>query len=492
MQVQAWQEQRMHDAQQGGRPNRSTASALAPAALIVEAAAAAGITTPVIGISYDFAKYFDRVLPENAVSVWKRWGMCPEHAELLQMAMAGCSRRFKFHNATLGELYLPQRGLVQGCLFSGIAALATLTPLCARLQAVAQERGQDVFISSYMDDFFIITADPDLAVVLDVEVRTYTRLASLELNVDKCTCYKAGHIPPCQWEKVTKLGYKQTRTAEILKTRIDLDHAKDPSTVAYYKQKMDMVQARLRKLKFLPTSYGRKAPLLAATVIPPITYAPVGPVDKKIVHIDRIHRKMRAALHSRAESSVALRQRAIELEYLFIRAPHRHYIVVAKLNLLAFAYRYDPVTTVQMLQCAAQQQQRGGHGICRALVANLSLLDAEVTGCGMYIQYGHVKAPIFCLDGRRAAWQHTIRELWRVKLTNALIVKRPDFEALRQGINRAATFALFSTLGASAQGLSRAWMTDGLFYSTRLARRGMGDAVCKYCHEDEETGHHRL
>ena len=494
-QMQTWQEQMLHDAQQGGRPHRSTASALAPAALIVEAAAA-GVSSPVIGISYDFAKYFDRVLPENAATVWQRWGMAPQQARLIREAMASCVRRFKFHNGALGEPYLPQRGLVQGCPFSGVAALATLTPLCAKLQAVAQARGQEVFISSYMDDFFIIAADPDLAIALDAEVKHYTRIASLQLNEDKCTCYRAGAVPPYQWEKIKRLAYKETKTAEILKTRIDLEHARQPTTTTYYKEKMDIMQARLRKLKALPSAYARKAPLLAAAVLPPVTYAPIGPVDKKIVHVDKIHREFRAALHGRAESSTGLRQRAIELEYLLLRAPHRHHIVIAKVveltNLLAFAYRYDPITTIQMVQCAAQGRQRGGHGICRGLVSNLHLLDAEVSRCGMYIEYGEMRAPLFCLDGRRGAWQHTLRELWRVKLTNALIVKRPAFEVIRGGVDRVATNAMLQKLGPSAQGLARAWMTDGLFYSTRLARRGMGDAVCRYCNMQEETGHHRL
>ena len=89
-------------------------------------------------------------------------------------------------------------------------------------------------------------------------------------------------------------------------------------------------------------------------------------------------------------------------------------------------------------------------------------------------------------------WQHQVRDFLRARLQAAVAAKRHHLPTVIQGINREATTQLYKALPPGGKGIARSWMTDGICYGDRRARRGLDDGSCRFCDHHSATPMHRL
>eukprot|EP00660_Eupelagonema_oceanica_P019441 gene19441-biopygen20255 len=154
--VMQWQERWAAPGQRGYRAGMGADDVFYELALRCEVALLTG--TDFVGVTYDYAKCFDRIPQQIALKLLEALGMAARILKPLRAMYAGLRRRFRVGGG-LGEEFLATNGILQGCPLSG-AVLNALVSVWAR---AVEAEAEGARAAAYADDTYV-TAEADAPV----------------------------------------------------------------------------------------------------------------------------------------------------------------------------------------------------------------------------------------------------------------------------------------------------------------------------------------
>eukprot|EP01059_Diplonema_ambulator_P006674 TRINITY_DN162_c0_g3_i3.p1 TRINITY_DN162_c0_g3~~TRINITY_DN162_c0_g3_i3.p1 ORF type:complete len:1446 (+),score=342.28 TRINITY_DN162_c0_g3_i3:2232-6569(+) len=255
-----WQERWVCATQHGYRSKHGTEDAILDIATRIEEAILN--KEPLVGLSLDFVKCFDRVPQGLVLELVEDLGMDSGVLRALRGMYAALRNRRRFRYTTgVGQPFETTNGILQGCPISVVLVNALLAVLMKRVE---DRYGVDTV--SYADDAYFMTRLPEMLQGAADELVAFCEMVGMELSVLKSRTFStAGKAPRIKAQRGKTL--QSTKVLSVLGTEIGTDGAVQMDA----RIKGKLVPA-VRKLMALPLSMKQKAWIVSSSILPSYLY----------------------------------------------------------------------------------------------------------------------------------------------------------------------------------------------------------------------------
>eukprot|EP00971_Amphidinium_carterae_P333189 6467770-Amphidinium_carterae.1 len=227
-------------------------------------------------ITYDLTKAFDTVHPWLACRVLALCGYNGHFVRSYRHHLIHNVRRWKLPQRGLGEAWCSTTGIAQGCPLSAMSAVAVYSIITRHIHEKVALAGGSVQVLSYIDDFSIGAEDLASLEVARVAMQEIIDDFGMTIN-EKQT--KVISVVPQLHEALEIDGlhmpYDQTPEHKVLGVIMGIGDKCDAATT-YWKGRLDLVCARLRRVSQLPSSFAAKTRLVEGNAFALWRYVPMG------------------------------------------------------------------------------------------------------------------------------------------------------------------------------------------------------------------------
>ena len=414
--------------QHGGVPARSVVQLVAEMSVDLEASKV--YDQQMMGISYDFAKFFDSLPPQMIGPILRAAGAPAQWAERYMHFILSLRYRYRFLDNTTGPEFKKQCGIPQGDAMSVVVALLMLVALTQSLVRAADGAAE---IRMYLDDLTVRTRHGAVLDTVDNEVREYARRWGIKLS-PKSIAFATDRA---HHNLLRRINHPVVEEFKWLGTFHHLCSRDRPQALKAFTTKVATTRTRLKRLQWAHLPWNLRQHLISTNVMAGPCWYPLGqPVEEGV--LKSLELSVFYAMFN--TNPKALQKAAREAFWCFLVKGHRMHATAARaFAMLACLRRLRPeyqhrlrqlwersATTGQLIRQGLMDTTRH---LCRAIGLeiddNLNLTTDQ--------------EPPLPLFGPHTAkeFQHHLRGMWRTAQQRALEQRRPHYAGLLElgGVN---------------------------------------------------------
>ena len=408
--------------QHGGVPGRSVIQLVAEMSVDLEYSKVHDHN--MMGISYDFAKFFDSLPPRMIGPILAAAGAPPAWSQRYMQHILNLQYRYRFMDRTTGPAFQKTCGIPQGDAMSVVVALLMLVALTQSLVRVAQGQAE---IRMYLDDLTVRSRQLVVLDAVDDEVRRYADRWGIKLSpksVAFATDSAGRGILP-------RLNHPIVAEFKWLGTFHNLNSRERPLASDAFKTKVTTTRTRIRRLQWANLPWDLRQYLLASNVVAGLCWYPIGqPVEPTTLR--SLELSVFYAMFN--TNPKALQKAAREAFWCYLVKGHRMHIAANRAFSLIACFRRMRPTFEEKLQTTWHRSQETGQTIRNGLIDTLKQLCKHI-GLDLthHMELTNGQDPplhLFSPDDAKT-FQHKLRQLWRATQQRHLEQRRPHYAGLQ-------------------------------------------------------------